>query len=75
MGIAPVVLVWRDVSYSGALCKWNRFEGGALYSRALYEGKTFRVSFSFLKSCEAPLLLINREFQAVGCAFRCFPYK
>ena len=34
-------LVWRDASYSGALCKWNRFEGGASYSRALYEGNRF----------------------------------
>ena len=33
--------VWRDVSYSGALCKWNRFERGAPYSRALYEGNRF----------------------------------
>ena len=55
--IAPVVLVWRDASYSGALCErnrfeggasysralceWNRFEGGASYSRALYEGNRF----------------------------------
>ena len=34
-------LVWRDASYSGALCKWNRFEGGASYPRALYEGNRF----------------------------------
>ena len=33
--------VWRDASYSGALCKWNRFERGASYSGALYEGNRF----------------------------------
>ena len=47
VGIAPVVLVWRDASYSGALCKWNRFEGGASYSRALYEGKRFVYPLAF----------------------------
>ena len=81
--------VWRDASYSGALSKWNRFERGASYSRVLCKwnrfergrfafkgtlrGEPFRVSFSFLKSCETLLLLINREFLTVGCTFRCSP--
>ena len=30
---------------------------------------------SFLKSCEALLMLINGEFLTVGCAFECFLYK
>ena len=33
--------VWRDASYSGALCKWNRFERGASYSRSLCEWNRF----------------------------------
>ena len=37
----------RDASYDGALCKWNRFEGGASYSRALYEGKRFVYPLAF----------------------------
>ena len=67
--------------WGGTLRMQGRFVRGTVLGRdalnkgALLREEPFRVSFSFLKSCEALLMLINGEFLTVGCAFECFLYK
>ena len=71
IGAARLIALWADDASLVRLL-WFRVEGRFVFKGTL-RGEPFRVSFSFLKSCEALLLLINREFLTVGCTFRCFP--